>query len=157
MPKVKKGDFDLFGKIGEFGKDVKNEWEKNKSKVQKTRPTGRGTGKGINVKTPGEGQGGVGLTNPKHDAHVQAWQASRKNKGAAPVRPNYNNGTNAQKAQTNAYKEVHDKQSRAYNEPPTEKMKDAKPEIIDKFGQKLDTAHELPRKILKKNGKNKKK
>ena len=73
------------------------------------------------------------------------------------MRPNYNNGTNAQKAQTNAYKEVHDKQSRAYNEPPTEKMKDAKPEIIDKFGQKLDTPHELPRKILKKNGKNKKK
>ena len=139
------------GKVKKYFKNLEKMMEENK---QKTRPTGSGTGKGINVKTPGKGQSGVGVTKqgkkPKKGDEIK--QPPLESKHAGEV-----NLDNVEKAQTNAYKEVHDKQSRAYNEPPTKKMEDAKPEIIDKFGQKLDTVHELPRKILKKNGKNKKK
>jgi len=47
------------GKVEKYFKKLKKMMEENKAK---TRPTGRGTGKGINIKKPGEGQGGVGVT-----------------------------------------------------------------------------------------------
>jgi hypothetical protein len=47
------------GKVKTYFKKLKEMMEENK---QKTRPTGSGTGKGINVKTPGKGQSGVGVT-----------------------------------------------------------------------------------------------
>ena len=136
-------------------------WNK-KTKVQKTRPADK-------TRTEPFIQGGIGLTTPPTGTE----QTTKTKQGKKPKKKDYLTGIkqppleakhagkvnldNVEKAQTNAYKEVHDKQSRAYNEPPTKKMEDAKPEIIDKFGQKLDTVHELQRKILKKNGKNKKK
>jgi hypothetical protein len=47
------------GKVKKYFKNLEKMMEENK---QKTRPTGSGTGKGINVKTPGKGQSGVGVT-----------------------------------------------------------------------------------------------
>ena len=47
------------GKVKKYFKNLKKMMEETK---QKTRPTGSGTGKGINVKTPGKGQSGVGVT-----------------------------------------------------------------------------------------------
>jgi hypothetical protein len=130
-------------------------WNK-KTKVQKTRPTGRGTGKGINIKKPGEGQGGVGLTTLPTGTE----QTTKTKQGEKPKKKDYLTGIkqppleakhdgevnldNVEKVQTNVV-EDYDKQARAYGKPPTKKMEDAT-ERIDKFGHKLDTAHELPRK-----------
>ena len=47
------------GKVKTYFKNLRKMMEETK---QKTRPTGSGTGKGINVKTPGKGQSGVGVT-----------------------------------------------------------------------------------------------
>ena len=59
------------GKVKKYFKKLKEMMEENKAK---TRPTGRGTGKGINIKTPGKGQGGVGVTKqgekPKEEDYL---------------------------------------------------------------------------------------
>ena len=49
------------GKVKKYFKKLRKMVE-GEGNIQKTRPTGRGTGKGINIKKPGEGQGGVGVT-----------------------------------------------------------------------------------------------
>jgi hypothetical protein len=105
---------------------------------QKTRPTGRGTGKGINVKTPGKGQSGVGVTKQGEKPKNEIKQPPLEFKHAGKV-----NLDNVEKVQTNVV-EDYDKQARAYGKPPTKKMEDAT-ERTDKFGHKLDTPHELPR------------
>ena len=129
-------------------------WNK-KTKVPKTRPADE-------IRTGGD-QGGIGLTTPPTGTEqtTKTKQGKKpKNEIKQPPLESKHAGKvnldNVEKVQTNVV-EDYDKQARAYGKPPTKKMEDAKPEIIDKFGQKLDTVHELPRKILKKNGKNKKK
>ena len=140
------------GKVKKYFKNLRKMVE-GEGNIQKTRPTGRGTGKGINIKKPGEGQGGVGVTRqekPKEEDYLTGI------KEHGPLEAKRAGVTNAQKAQTNVV-EYHDKPSRAYGEPPTEKMKEAEKQgkRIDKFGHKLDTAHELPRIRGKKDDKNK--
>ena len=128
------------GKVKTYFKKLKEMMEENK---QKTRPTGRGTGKGINVKTPGKGQSGVGVTKQGEKPKNEIKQPPLEAKHAGKV-----NLDNVEKVQTNVV-EDYDKQARAYGKPPTKKMEDAT-ERTDKFGHKLDTVHELPRKIQKK-------
>ena len=135
-------------------------WNK-KTKVQKTRPADK-------TRTEPFIQGGIGLTTPPTGTE----QTTKTKQGKKPKKKDYLTGIkqppleakhagkvnpdNVKKVQTNVV-ESHDKQSRAYGEPPTEKTKEAEKQgkRIDKFGHKLDTAHELPRIRGKKDDKNK--
>ena len=69
------------GKVKKYFKNLKKMMEETK---QKTRPTGSGTGKGINVKTPGKGQSGVGVTKqgekPKNEIKQPPLEAKHAGK-----------------------------------------------------------------------------
>jgi len=122
-------------------------WNK-KTKLQKTRPADK-------TRTEPFIQGGIGLTTPPTGTE----QTTKTKQGKKPKKKDYLTGIkqppleakhagkvnldNVEKVQTNVV-EDYDKQARAYGKPPTKKMEDAT-ERIDKFGHKLDTAHELPR------------
>ena len=127
-------------------------WNK-KTKVPKTRPADE-------IRTGGD-QGGIGLTTPptrteqttktKQGQTTKTKQGKKpKNEIKQPPLESKHAGEvdldNVEKVQTNVV-EDYDKQARAYGKPPTEKTTEAKKQgkRIDKFGHKLDTAHELPR------------
>ena len=73
------------GKVKKYFKKLKEMMEENKAK---TRPTGRGTGKGINIKKPGEGQGGVGLTTLPTGTE----QTTKTKQGEKPKKKDYLTG-----------------------------------------------------------------